>query len=172
MKRNLQSSQLAKVVASPSRDVAIESGIFECLERAAEESSRDKGRIRKFNGENPAEWLVTRKIAEDWLNSIGCLHLILQGNKQHQGMSYGTAPLNYGRLPSTNGGHMVGFTQGNGTMSTLSYPTAGMFESNLPTTPSPPQIRSSPTGIRDDSMELSTSEPPIFQKLRFCLIGT
>jgi hypothetical protein len=141
-----------------STDVAIESGIFECLERAAEESSRDKGSIRKFNGENPAEWLATRKIAEDWLNSIGCLHLILQGNKQHQGMSYGTTPLNYGRLLSTNGGHMVGFAQGNRTMSTLSYPTAGMFESNLPTTPSPPQIRSSLTGIRDDSMGLSTSE--------------
>jgi hypothetical protein len=57
---------------------AIVSGIFHCLEKAAEDC-RDRSNLKKFDGENPADWLPTRKIGEDWINSIGCLEVILPG---------------------------------------------------------------------------------------------
>jgi hypothetical protein len=45
---------------------------------------RDKTCVWKFNGETPAEWLSIRKIGEeDWLNSIGCLELVLPGHDKN-----------------------------------------------------------------------------------------
>jgi hypothetical protein len=41
---------------------------------------RDKTCVRKFNGENPAEWLSIRKIGEDW---FGCLELVLPGHNKN-----------------------------------------------------------------------------------------
>jgi hypothetical protein len=160
MKRNLRSNQLAKVVVFPPLTLQLRWTSSSVSKEPLKKVHAIRVMLESLMVRIPLNgWLASRKIGEDWLNSIGCLQLVLQGNKQQQGMSYATTPLNNGS--SMNGGQTIGFAQNNLTVSTLSYLTAGILGSTLPTTPDPPHniLRTSLTGIGDDdTMGLSTSE--------------
>jgi hypothetical protein len=61
-------------------------GLFYFLEKAAEENYYDDKekslRFRRFNGENPAEWLPTRKIVDDMVRLEACMDVLYPGIKQ------------------------------------------------------------------------------------------
>jgi hypothetical protein len=115
---------------------------FDCLEKASEDSSRDKTIVKKFNGENPAEWFPIRKIDEDWLNSIGCLELVPPGVKSHgtlNAIGGGTSNMMMHNGLSTSFGvggiAVTSITQHNGIIGNASMKT-----------PNPPRVRPSSTG--------------------------
>jgi hypothetical protein len=51
-------------------------GIFEVLEETADAIGKNKDKLPQFTGENPAEWIITRRLCIEWISTLGCLEVI------------------------------------------------------------------------------------------------
>jgi hypothetical protein len=53
-------------------------GIFEVLEETADAIGKNKEKLPKFTGENPAEWIITRRLCIEWISVSDAWRVSLQ----------------------------------------------------------------------------------------------